>query len=76
MTTPRTPARSKVSITLSGDLEARARLASGDNFSAFVEQALEDKLLTDAMLEYARLRRQDPADDVLQAAEADIEAAA
>ncbi|WP_371604992.1 hypothetical protein OG345_41995 (plasmid) [Streptomyces sp. NBC_01220] len=76
MTTPRTPARSKVSITLPHDLEARAKLASGENFSAFVEQALEEKLIKDAMLEYARLRRNDPVDDVLQAAEADIEAAA
>ncbi|MFB8120614.1 hypothetical protein ACFQ6U_13500 [Streptomyces sp. NPDC056465] len=76
MTTPRTPARSKVSITLPRDLEARAKLASGENFSAFVEQALEEKLIKDAMLEYARLRRQDVADDAFAAAEADIEAAA
>ncbi|MET8717445.1 hypothetical protein ABZV52_30215 [Streptomyces sp. NPDC004735] len=76
MTTPRTPARSKVSITLPRELEARAKLASGENFSAFVEQALEEKLIKDAMLEYARLRRQDAADDLYEAAEADIEAAA
>lgn len=76
MTTPRTPPRSKVSITLPSELEARAKLAGGKNFSAFVEQALEEKLIKDAMLEYARLRRQDAADDALHAAESDLEAAA
>ncbi|MET9776109.1 hypothetical protein ABZ023_17945 [Streptomyces sp. NPDC006367] len=76
MTTPNTPARSKVSITLPQDLEQRAKRAGGSNFSAFVEQALEEKLINDGMLEYARLRARDAADDVYEAAEADIEAAA
>ncbi|MEU5599336.1 hypothetical protein [Streptomyces sp. NPDC020298] len=76
MTTSKTPARSKVSITLPHDLEQRAKAAGGDNFSAFVEQALEEKLLHDGMLEYARLRSQDSADDLYEASEADIEAAA
>lgn len=71
MTTPRTPARKKVSITLPFDLEARGKLAAGDNFSEYMEQALEEKLLNDAMLEYARLRALDPIDDVYEAAEAD-----
>ncbi|MFG2408718.1 hypothetical protein ACGFR8_31125 [Streptomyces brevispora] len=76
MTTPRTPPRSKVSITLPSELEARAKLAGGANFSAFVEQALEEKLINDGMLEYARLRLRDPADDVFGAAETDLEDAA
>jgi hypothetical protein len=72
MTTPKTtPPRSKVSITLSRDLEVRAKLAGGENFSAYVEQALEEKLLNDGMLEYARLRALDPIDDAFEAAEAD-----
>jgi hypothetical protein len=71
MTTPRTPARKKVSITLPFDLEARGQLAAGDNFSAYMEQALEEKLLNDAMLEYARLHALDPADDLFEAAETD-----
>lgn len=76
MTTPKMPARSKVSITLSPELEQRAKQAGGDNFSAYVEQALREKLLNDGMLEYARLRARESADDVFEAAEADIEAAA
>ncbi|MFI8093779.1 hypothetical protein ACIF9R_36670 [Streptomyces sp. NPDC086080] len=76
MTTPKMSARSKVSITLPPELEQRAKEAGGSNFSAYVEQALEEKLLNDGMLEYARLRARDAVDDVLEAAEADIEAAA
>ena len=76
MTAPKTPARKKVSITLSPDLEQRAKAAGGDNFSAFVEQALEEKMIHDGMLEYARLRTADPLDDVFEAVEADVEAAA
>ncbi|MGW2550014.1 hypothetical protein [Streptomyces sp. NPDC001635] len=76
MTTPKTPARSKVSITLPHDLELRAKAAGGDNFSAFVEQALEEKLMSDAMLEYRRLRQADPIDDVFEAIESDLEDAA
>lgn len=76
MTTQKTPARSKVSITLRQDLEARARAAGGANFSAYMEQALEEKLLNDAMLEYRRLRQADPIDDVFEAIEGDLEDAA
>ncbi|MET8696833.1 hypothetical protein ABZV65_30335 [Streptomyces bauhiniae] len=71
MTTPRMPARKKVSITLPFDLEARGQNAAGNNFSAYMEQALEEKLLNDAMREYARLRAEHPADDFIEAAEAD-----
>jgi hypothetical protein len=71
MTTPRTPARKKVSITLPFELEARGQAAAGDNFSAYMEQALEEKLINDAMLEYARLHALDPADDLFEASEAD-----
>ncbi|MFF1600712.1 hypothetical protein ACFVYV_24940 [Streptomyces mirabilis] len=76
MTTPKTPARSKVSITLPYDLEQRAKAAGGNNFSAFVEQALEEKLVADGMLEYQRLRQNDPLDDVFEALEADLGEAA
>jgi hypothetical protein len=76
MTTPKMPARSKVSITLPHELEARAKAAGGHNFSAYVEQALEEKLLADAMLEYKRLRQGDPLDDMFDAIEGDMEAAA
>lgn len=76
MTTPQTPARAKVSITLPQDLEQRAKAAGGKNFSAYVEQALEEKLLADSMLEYRRLRQGDPIDDVFEALEADLEDAA
>lgn len=71
MTASRRPPRKKVSITLPYELEARAQLAGGSNFSAFVEQALEEKLINDGMLEYARLRAMDPADDLFGAAETD-----
>ncbi|MEE1764449.1 type II toxin-antitoxin system CcdA family antitoxin [Streptomyces sp. SP18BB07] len=76
MTTPQTPARSKVSVTLPQDLEQRAKAAGGKNFSAYVEQALEEKLLADSMLEYRRLRQGDSLDDVYEAIEADLEDAA
>ncbi|MGW3627619.1 hypothetical protein [Streptomyces sp. NPDC000880] len=74
--TSETQARKKLSITLSPDVARRAKLAGGKNFSGFVEQALEEKLLHDGMLEYARLRALDSADDLFEAAESDIEAAA
>lgn len=76
MTKSKTPARSKVSITLPYDLEQRAKAAGGDNFSAFVEQALEEKLVADGMLEYQRLRQNDPLDDVFEAIKSDLEDAA
>ncbi|MGW4087005.1 hypothetical protein ACWEGS_28635 [Streptomyces sp. NPDC004822] len=76
MTTPQTPARAKVSITLPQDLEQRAKAAGGKNFSAYVEQALEEKLVADGMLEYQRIRQGDSLDDVYAAAEADLEDAA
>ncbi|MFJ4988708.1 hypothetical protein ACIP9H_33525 [Streptomyces sp. NPDC088732] len=72
MTTPRTAApREKVSITLPPDLVQRARAASNGNLSDFAARALEEKLLSDGMEEYARLRDQDSIDDVFEAAEAD-----
>lgn len=67
MTTP----REKVSITLPPDLAARARSASSGNLSDFMAKALEEKLLADSMLEYARLRAIDPIDDVHETIEAD-----
>lgn len=83
MTTPEgsdeafeTKARKKVSITLSPEVERRAKAAGGKNFSGFVEQALEEKLIHDGMLEYARLHAMDNVDDYFGATETDVEAAA
>lgn len=68
-----TPPREKVSITLPPDLAARARAACGGNrqFSDYVAKAVKEKLLNDAMAEYARIRGADPLDDVHNAVEAD-----
>ncbi|GAA5070364.1 type II toxin-antitoxin system CcdA family antitoxin [Streptomyces similanensis] len=74
--TTRNSTRERTSITLPPDLMRRAKLAGGDNLSAYVEIALREKLLSDAMREVARLHAMDPMDDVLDAAEADTEAAA
>ncbi|MFJ4880099.1 hypothetical protein ACIP93_33495 [Streptomyces sp. NPDC088745] len=68
--------RERTSITMEKDLMRRARLASGGNLSAYVEKAVQQSLLNDAMVEVARIKAQDPMDDVFEAAEADAEAAA
>ncbi|MFC5802088.1 type II toxin-antitoxin system CcdA family antitoxin [Streptomyces formicae] len=66
-----TPPREKVSITLPPDLAARARAASKGNLSDYLARALEEKLLADAMAEYARLRAAEAIDDVHEAVEED-----
>ncbi|CAL9326778.1 hypothetical protein [Streptomyces sp. SudanB91_2054] len=68
--------RERTSITLPKDVMRRARVAGGNNLSAYMEQALREKFLVDAMVEVARLKSIDPADDLLEAAEIDAEAAA
>ncbi|MFK0159092.1 hypothetical protein ACIQVK_44360 [Streptomyces sp. NPDC090493] len=68
--------RERTSITLPPDLMRRAKVAGGNNLSAYVEVALREKFLVDAMVEVARIKSIDPADDLFEAAEADAEAAA
>ncbi|MFB6629921.1 hypothetical protein ACFCWY_08505 [Streptomyces sp. NPDC056362] len=68
--------RERASISLPGDLMHRAKVAGGKNFSAYVEDALREKLLVDATREVARLKGLDPADDLFEAADEDREAAA
>jgi hypothetical protein len=68
--------RERTSITLPPDLMRRAKLAGGDNLSAYVESALREKLLIDGAREVARIKSKDPMDDVLEAAALDAEAAA
>ncbi|MEU1592743.1 hypothetical protein ABZ468_07750 [Streptomyces sp. NPDC005708] len=77
MTTPKEQARGKYSVTLPPELAERAKAKSGPNgFSNYVEKALRDALVRDGMQEYARLRGNDPIDDVFEASEADLEDAA
>ncbi|MEV8344516.1 hypothetical protein [Streptomyces niveus] len=68
--------RERTSITMEKDLMRRAKLAGGGNLSAYVEKAVQRSLINDSMIEVARLKAEDPMDDVLEAAEADAEAAA
>ncbi|MFI5990320.1 hypothetical protein ACIBAC_00500 [Streptomyces sp. NPDC051362] len=68
--------RERTSITLPKDLMRRARVAGGNNLSAYLEQALREKFLVDAMTEVARINSLNPNDDLFEAAEADAEAAA
>ncbi|MFF8696287.1 hypothetical protein ACF08W_29150 [Streptomyces sp. NPDC015144] len=68
--------RERTSITLPPDLMRRAKVAGGNNLSAYVEAALREKFLIDGMAEVVRIKSQDPADDLFEAAEADAEAAA
>ncbi|MFC9280931.1 hypothetical protein [Streptomyces collinus] len=68
--------RERTSITLPPDLMRRAKVAGGNNLSAYVEAALREKFLIDATREVARIYALDPIDDVLEAAETDREAAA
>ncbi|MFE5847805.1 hypothetical protein ACFQ7N_39905 [Streptomyces niveus] len=68
--------RERTSITLPPDMMRRAKLAGGGNLSAFMESALREKFLLDAMVEVCRIKSQDPDDDLFEAAEADAEAAA
>lgn len=49
----------------------RAKAAGHGNLSAYVEKAVRESLLSDAMLEVQRIRSLDPMDDVYDAAEAD-----
>ncbi|MFI7415252.1 hypothetical protein ACIBU0_42130 [Streptomyces sp. NPDC049627] len=79
MTTPNTSGgatRERTSITMEKDLMRRAKLAGGGNLSAYVEKAVRQSLINDSMIEVARIKAADPMDDVLEAAEADAEAAA
>lgn len=79
MTTPNVQggaARERTSITMEKDLMRRAKLAGGGNLSAYLERATRASLIADAMVEVARLKAEDPMDDVLEAAENDAEAAA
>ncbi|NML55075.1 hypothetical protein HHL19_35900 [Streptomyces sp. R302] len=69
--------RERTSVSLPGDLLRRAKDAGGKNgLSAYLEDALREKLLVDATREVARLRALDPMDDVFEATEEDREAAA
>ncbi|RZU28202.1 hypothetical protein EV284_6368 [Streptomyces sp. BK022] len=68
--------RERTSITMEGALMRRAKSAGGGNLSGYIEQAVREKLISDSMLEVARLHLLDPMDDVAAAAEADAEAAA
>lgn len=68
--------RERTSVSLPGDLMRRARAAGGNNLSAYVEGALREKLLIDAVREVARIKAMDPTDDFFEAAEEDREAAA
>ncbi|MEV0778913.1 hypothetical protein [Streptomyces sp. NPDC050428] len=68
--------RERTSITLPPDLMRRAKLAGGDNLSAYMESALREKFLVDAMVEVARIKSLDTDDDLFDAAETDAEAAA
>jgi post-segregation antitoxin (ccd killing protein) len=57
---------SKLTVTVPDDIKAGARRASGGNLSAYVRAALREKLLREAMAEYAdfRARSNDDLDDI------------
>ncbi|MDR3084465.1 MAG: type II toxin-antitoxin system CcdA family antitoxin [Streptomyces sp.] len=79
MTTPNTSGgttRERTTITMEGDLLRRAKLAGGGNLSAYVEKAVRESLINDAMAAVTRLKAVDPMDDVIEAGEMDTEAAA
>lgn len=66
-----TAPREKVSVTLPPDLVRRAKAAHPD-LSDFTAQAIREKLLNDAMAEYARIHAAtDSPDDFHEAAEED-----
>jgi hypothetical protein len=73
MTTPNASgsARERTSITMEADLMRRAKAAGRGNLSAYIEKAVRESLLSDAMLEVQRIRSLDPMDDVYDTAEAD-----